>query len=47
MKSSRQLRQGEPAARSAHPLALASGRNVQIEPSACRYALRPSKISCA
>lgn len=27
--------------------AFASGRNVQMEPSACRYAFIPSKISCA
>jgi hypothetical protein len=26
--------------------ALRSGRNAQTDPSACRYALRPSKISC-
>ena len=30
----------------ANRAAFACGLKLQIEPSACRYALRPSKISC-
>ncbi|KIX77950.1 hypothetical protein SF12_11245 [Streptomyces sp. MBRL 601] len=41
--SGRARRRAERAKRSA----LASGRKVHTEPSGCRYAFMPSKISCA
>ena len=43
-----QLRQRQPAApTAANRAAFSSGRNGQMEPSACRFAFMPSKISCA